>query len=511
MKTPHDRVMVGRDRRARRIGRPGGPFLPVLILFAAALSAAAQPVIIGSKKFTESYVLGEIAKRKLTDGAIPAEHRQGMGGTIILWEALRGGQIDIYPEYTGTITQEILKSDQQLGIQQIENALGKIGIGMTEPLGFNNTYALVMRRDRAEQLGIRAMSDLQKHPELKIGLTHEFLDRHDGWRPLAMEYQLNPRTVIGIDHALGYAALQSGSIDVKDAYSTDAKIAELNLLALEDDRKFFPRYDSVFLFRSSLPISAIATLRKLEGTIDEEKMIRLNAEAERTKDYARAANLYFEHGARSTITFAGESLAHKLARWTSRHLELAGFSLLLSVLIGTPLGIFASRGGATGHVILGFAGIVQTIPSLALLALLVPLPFFGISARTAVAALFLYGLLPIVRNTATGLQDIAQPIRDSAIALGLEPGARLRKIYLPIASRSILGGIKTSAVITVGTATLAALIGAGGLGEPILSGLNLNDHATILQGAIPAAVLALVVQWFFDFLDRVLIPKGLRL
>jgi osmoprotectant transport system permease protein len=500
MKRPHDRVMAG-----------GGLFLPFLILFATALSAAAQPVIIGSKKFTESYVLGEIAKRKLTDDGIPAEHRQGMGGTIILWEALRGGQIDVYPEYTGTITQEILKSDQQLGIQQIENALGKIGIGITEPLGFNNTYALVMRRDRAEQLGIRAISDLQKHPELKIGLTHEFLDRRDGWRPLAMEYQLNPRSVIGIDHALGYAALQNGSIDVKDAYSTDAKIAEFNLIALKDDRKFFPRYDSVFLFRSSLPISAIATLRKLEGTIDEEKMIRLNAEAESTKNYARAANLYFEHGAGSTITFVDESLAHKLARWTLRHLELAGFSLLLSVLIGIPLGIFASRGGATGHVILGFTGIVQTIPSLALLALLVPLPFFGISARTAVAALFLYGLLPIVRNTATGLQDIAQPIRDSAIALGLESGARLRKIYLPIASRSILGGIKTSAVITVGTATLAALIGAGGLGEPILSGLNLNDHATILQGAIPAAVLALVVQWFFDFLDRVLIPKGLRL
>jgi osmoprotectant transport system permease protein len=500
MKRPHDRVMAG-----------GGLFLPFLILFATALSAAAQPVIIGSKKFTESYVLGEIAKRKLTDDGIPAEHRQGMGGTIILWEALRGGQIDVYPEYTGTITQEILKSDQQLEIQQIENALGKIGIGMTEPLGFNNTYALVMRRDRAQQLGIRAISDLQKHPELRIGLTHEFLDRRDGWRPLAMEYQLNPRSVIGIDHALGYAALQNGSIDVKDAYSTDAKIAEFNLIALKDDRKFFPRYDSVFLFRSSLPISAIATLRKLEGTIDEEKMIRLNAEAESTKNYARAANLYFEHGAGSTITFVDESLAHKLARWTLRHLELAGFSLLLSVLIGIPLGIFASRGGATGHVILGFTGIVQTIPSLALLALLVPLPFFGISARTAVAALFLYGLLPIVRNTATGLQDIAQPIRDSAIALGLEPGARLRKIYLPIASRSILGGIKTSAVITVGTATLAALIGAGGLGEPILSGLNLNDHATILQGAIPAAVLALVVQWFFDFLDRVLIPKGLRL
>jgi osmoprotectant transport system permease protein len=185
--------------------------------------------------------------------------------------------------------------------------------------------------------------------------------------------------------------------------------------------------------------------------------------------------------------------------------------LLLAVLVGVPLGIVAARGGPIGHGILAFAGIVQTIPSLALLALLVPLPFFGISARTAIAALFLYGLLPIVRNTASGLQDIAQPIRDSATALGLEAPARLRKIYLPIASRSILSGIKTSAVISVGTATLAALIGAGGLGEPILSGLNLNDHVTILQGAIPAALLALLVQWSFDFLDRILIPKGLRL
>jgi osmoprotectant transport system permease protein len=176
-----------------------------------------------------------------------------------------------------------------------------------------------------------------------------------------------------------------------------------------------------------------------------------------------------------------------------------------------PLGIAASRGGTLGHGILAIVGMIQTIPSLALLALLVPVPFLGISARTAIVALFLYGLLPIVRNTATGLQDIPPALRDSAVALGLEPGARLRKIYLPLASRTILAGIKTSAVINIGTATLAALIGAGGLGEPILSGLNLNDNATILEGAIPAALLALLVQGSFDLLDRFLIPRGLRL
>jgi osmoprotectant transport system substrate-binding protein/osmoprotectant transport system permease protein len=490
-------------------------WIPVFLIY----SSSAAEVVIGSKKFTESYVLGEIAKRTLIDAGIPAEHRQGMGGTIILWEALRGGQIDAYPEYTGTIAQEILKTNDASSLKQIRESLAKFEVGMTEPLGFNNTYALVMRRSEARRLGVRTISDLQRHPELKIGLTHEFLDRQDGWQPLRERYALTQQNVLGIDHALGYAALANGSIDVKDAYSTDAKIEQNDLVVLEDDLQFFPKYEAVFLFRVSMPANAVAALHRLEGTIDEKRMIRLNAEAERTKNYARAADSYFDVGpalaprpsAHSSPSHIGESFPRKLARWTLRHLQLAGFSLLLSVIVGIPLGIAASRGGAIGHAILGFASVVQTIPSLALLALLVPVPFFGISIRTAIAALFLYGLLPIVRNTASGLQDIPRSLRESAIALGLSPMRRLGEIYLPMASRSILSGIKTSAVINVGTATLAALIGAGGLGEPILSGLNLNDHVTILQGAIPAALLALLVQWFFDLLDRVLIPKGLRI
>jgi osmoprotectant transport system permease protein len=485
-------------------------FVLVFALAASSIFASDRQVIVGSKKFTESYVLGEIAKRTLIKAGISAEHRQGMGGTIILWEALRTGQLDVYPEYTGTIVQEILKRSDPMHTDFVVDELRKVGIGMTKPLGFNNTYALVMRRDRANTFGIRAISDLQKHPELKFGFTHEFLDRQDGWQSMAVAYRLSPQNVAGIDHALGYAALAKGSIDVKDAYSTDAKIAEYDLVVLDDDQKFFPRYDAVFLYRISLNEKAVASVRELEGKIDEATMTRLNAEAERTKDYTRAANLFFVSSTTSTSPF-GETFPHKLARWTIRHLELAGFSLLLSIIVGVPLGIWASRGGAIGHIILGFAGVVQTIPSLALLALLVPLPFFGISVRTAIAALFLYGLLPIVRNTATGLQDIPRGLRESAIALGLSSRARLWQIYLPMASRSILAGVKTSAVINVGTATLAALIGAGGLGEPILSGLNLNDHATILQGAIPAAILALLVQSIFDLFDRVLIPKGLRL
>jgi osmoprotectant transport system permease protein len=484
--------------------------LIAMFLLIPVACTSANPIVIGSKKFTESYVLGEIAQRALNDAGFTTEHRQGMGGTIILWQALQGGQIDAYPEYTGTIVQEILKNSQQPSLDEIRDALGKFGIGMTEPLGFNNTYALVMRRSEAQRLGIRTIGDLRKHPELKIGLTHEFLDRQDGWQPLRERYGLPQQSVIGIDHALGYGALANGSIDVKDAYSTDAKIEQNDLMVLEDDLQFFPKYEAAFLFRSSMPPDAVNALRRLEGTLDEKRMIHLNMEAERTKNYASAANLYFQDNGKSA-SFTGESFPHKLARWTLRHLELAGFSLLLSLIVGIPLGIAASRGGLIGQAILGFASIVQTIPSLALLALLVPLPFFGISVRTAIAALFLYGLLPIVRNTASGLQDIPRSLRESAVALGLSPFTRLWEIYLPMASRSILSGIKTSAVINIGTATLAALIGAGGLGEPILSGLNLNDHVTILEGAIPAALLALLVQWFFDVLDHVLIPKGLRI
>jgi osmoprotectant transport system permease protein len=484
-------------------------FACMLVLLICYSASAADPVVVGSKKFTESYVLAEIAKRSLENAGIKADHRQGMGGTIILWEALRGGGIDVYPEYTGTIAEEMLKQPGA-STTQIRNALLAQGIGMTEDLGFNNTYALVMRRDQADQLAVKTISDLRAHPELKFGLTHEFLERRDGWRPLSARYQLAPAHVLGIDHALGYSALAKGEIAVKDAYSTDAKIGDYGLVTLVDDLAFFPQYKAVFLYRKTLSPEAAHALNELSNSIDEARMIRLNSEAERTKNYATAAQQFFGTTAGAS-PFVSETLRSKLRRWVTRHLELAGISLLLAIAIGLPLGVIASRGGSIGHIILGITGVIQTIPSLALLALLVPLPFFGISARTAIVALFLYGLLPIVRNTASGLQDIPKPLRESAIALGLTAGQRLRKIFLPLASRSILAGIKTSAVISIGTATLAALIGAGGLGEPIISGLNLNDHVTILEGAIPAALLALLVQFLFDLLDRILIPRGLRL
>ena len=476
-------------------------------IFAFCSVGQSKQIIVGSKRFTESYVLGEIARIALQKAGFTVVHKQGMGGTIILWQALRGADIQVYPEYTGTIAEEILKTKQPLNTDGMRALLRQDGVGMTGDLGFNNTYALVMRRDRADKLGMRKISDLRNHPDLNIGLSLEFLDRRDGWAPLSTRYGLQMQNVRGMDHALAYAALAAGSIDLTDAYSTDAKIEENNFVVLDDDLHFFPQYQAVFLYRLDMDNHAVAALENLTGTIDEARMRHLNSEAERTKDYTYAAGLYF---GQKYVSFSN-NLVEKIGRLTLRHLELVGASLFLGIIAGIPLGIRASRPGPVSNFILSTTSVIQTIPSLALLALLVPLPFFGISSVTAIFALFLYSLLPIVRNTAAGLQEIPTAVRESAAALGLEPQAQLWKVFLPLASRTILAGVKTSAIIDVGTATLAALIGVGGLGEPIISGLNLNDTGTILQGAIPAALLALLVQFFFDGLDRVFVPKGLRL
>lgn len=488
--------------------RPAIQLLAILLLIVlSSFSLAQQQITVGSKKFTESYVLGELAKRALTKAGYEVVHKQGIGATSIVWQALTSGQIDLYPEYTGTIKEEILKSKEPLTDEQLRQALQPMGIGMSGELGFNNTYALVMRKDQAAKLNIHSIGDLKGHTDLKVKVSHEFLKRKDGWEPLSQRYGLNLPDVQGIDHGIAYAALSSGALDVTDAYSTDAQIGQFNLEVLKDDLGFFPQYKAVYLYRLSLPQKAVQVLNSFQGKIDEALMIRMNGDAEKTKDFAHAAALFTQE----ENTVQAENVAQKIAGWTWRHLQLVGMSLALAILIGIPLGIAASKPGFLSQFILGGTGVIQTIPSLALLALLVSWKVLGISTMTAVLALFLYSLLPIVRNTAVGLQEIPASVRESAAALGLEPAARMFKIFLPMASRTILAGIKTSAIINIGTATLAALIAQGGLGDPIIAGLAINDSYTILQGAIPAAILALATGWLFDLLDLVIIPKGLRL
>ncbi|HZV21841.1 MAG TPA: glycine betaine ABC transporter substrate-binding protein [Hyphomicrobiales bacterium] len=491
-----------------------GSVLGAILILAAASPAHAgkASIAIGSKKFTESYVLAEIAKIALQRAGFAVLHREGMGGTVILWQALLQGAISSYPEYTGTISEEILKAPVATNEDAMRAALEQRGIGMTASLGFSDSYTLVMRRSQAKALGIRSISDLKRHPELRAGPTPEFLGRQDGWAPLVQRYGLSFSSVNAVEHGLGYAALANGKIDVKDCYTTDAKIAALDLVALSDDLNFFPQYKAVFLYRLDAPATAVAVLKSLEGKISEGKMIALNREAEEKKSYAAAASSFFQPAEAATTSSRMQrwiALLAPIPRLALQHITLVVASLAAAILVSIPLGIVASKPGLASEAILGSMGIIQTIPSLALLAFMIPL--FGIGQAPAIAALFLYSLLPIVRGTATGLAGVPFSMQEAAEALGLNRFTWLWRVALPMASPSILSGIKTSAVINVGTATLAGLIGGGGFGEPIQSGLQLNDTATILQGAIPAAVLALLVQAAFAGVDRLATPKGLRL
>ena len=361
---------------------------------------------------------------------------------------------------------------------------------------------------------LRTLSDLTRHPDLRLGLTHEFLGRQDGYPGLAARYGLAMHDVRGIQHELAYTALASGSIDVTDIYTTDAQIQRLGLRLLEDDRHFFPRYDAVWLYRLDLARReprALEAIRSLTHMIDEPRMIRANARVVfGGQSYATAADsLWMEVSGRQGHKRASQSVAQSVLRNTAQHLKLVALSLVVAILIGVPLGILATRSALLGGAILSAAGLLQTVPSLALLAVLIPL--LGIGVAPALCALFLYSLLPIVRNTYVGLTTIPGPLAEAAEAIGLSARARLFRVRLPLASPSIMAGIKTSAIINVGTATLAALVGAGGLGEPILSGIQLRRNALILEGAIPAAALALLVQGAFDVLERVAVPRGLRL
>lgn len=486
--------------------------------------AGAQTINVGSKRFTESYILGEILAQTMQKaGEARTAHKQGLGNTGIVFAALKSGSIDLYPEYTGTLAFELLGRKQAADIQELKRALGEHGLGVDIPLGFNNTYALAMPEKRAAALGIGRISDLVDHPELKLGLSQEFLNRNDGWKALRQAYAL-PHAARGLDHGLAYEALAGGQIDVMDVYSTDAKITRFAIRQLEDDRGFFPGYEAVVLYRLDFPQRfprSWAALKTLEGRIAAPRMAAMNAEAEISgRAFTEVARVFVAApvGAATSTpaaephrrSFLSALFAPDLTRLTLEHLGLVLASLAPAIAFGIPLGIWAAHSRRASHWVMASVGLMQTIPALALLAFLITL-MGTIGTGPAIVALFMYALLPIVRNTASGLADLPLSLRESARALGLPWSARLRRIELPLATRSILAGVKTAAVIGVGTATIAAFIGAGGYGERIVAGLAVNDSLTLLAGAVPAAALALAVQWGFDLLERWLVPAGLQL
>ncbi|MEO0477988.1 MAG: glycine betaine ABC transporter substrate-binding protein [Planctomycetota bacterium] len=522
-----------------------------LITFLAVgrLPAQSDPIVVGSKNFTESAILGEILAQWIeSETDLAVRRKLNLGGTLICWEALQKGEIDLYVDYTGTAWSAMLGREEpivhpgQVYLDVVRSLREQHDVRWLEPLGLNNTYALAMVESRAEELGIRTISDLaEQASQLEGGFSIEFTERPDGLPGLLDVYGLDLSEARPIEHALAYEALLDGSIDVMDVYSTDGKLRRFDLRVLEDDRSFFPPYEASALVNGQTARDhpqLQGVLSELAFRIPDETARSLNflveSEGDLVRDVARAfleieglveesseiaevrsrlrdliagrGPTSAESGRRSSFFGLLSQSWRDLMVLTGEHLLLTLLAVLFAALVAVPLGILILERPYLRELILGAAGVVQTIPSLALLAFMIPL--FGLDPVSAVAALFLYAMLPILRNTYTGIVEVDPDLIDAARGMGMRPREILVRVQLPLASRTILAGVRTSAVISIGVATLAAFIGAGGLGEPIVNGLYLNDTNLILLGAIPAALLAVLADRGLASLETVVLPRG---
>jgi osmoprotectant transport system permease protein len=496
-----------------------------------------RPVVVASKPFGESYLLAEMFAQLLEARGLPVERRPGLGATEIAFAALRTGAIDVYPEYTGTGLLAILKEEptgdpQTVFLRVAREFERRFGVRWLPPLGFQNTYVIAVRRETAERYALRTLSDLARvAPQLTAGFTPDFIGREDGLPGLQRTYDIRPREVRPLMQAIKYQALAAGEVDVIDGYSTDGFIERYDLVILQDDRAFFPPYQAAALVsarvRTELP-GAVASLTELSGRIDEARMREWNQRVEFGGEEIGtvAADALGQIGLLSVARDGGASTDQERGATGSlaeylwdrrslifslvlRHLLLVGVSLTAAVVLAVPLGIAMERTGTrSAEGVVRGVGLLQTMPSIALLAFMIPL--LGIGIVPALFALFLYSLYPIVRNTYSGVRDASPDAVGAARALGMTPLQILRYVRLPLAAPIVMAGIRTAAVINVGTATLAAFIGAGGLGDPIVAGLALSDTRMILSGAIPAALLALGVDAALGAAERRVTPGGVK-
>ncbi len=521
----------------RYLGGLGAALLGALLapVSGVAISGAAQgverPVVVASKPFGESYLLAEMFAQLLEARGLGVTRRPGLGATEIAFQALRTGAIDVYPEYTGTGLLAILHERPLTDARKVFDVVAtefehRYGVRWLPPLGFENGYAIAVRKETARQLGLATLSDLARvGAQLVGGLTPDFIGRPDGLPALERMYGLRLKSVHALVPAVKYQALAAGDVDVIDGYATDGLIAKYDLVVLRDDRHAFPPYEAAALVGSDLQRRdprALAILTELSGRLDEATMRRLNRRVE--VDGEPVASV--AHSALADLGLLASSSASEARRgrtsgslWpylvaqrstilslTLRHLVLVSLSLAGAILLALPLGLLLERAGGGAETVIRGAGLVQTLPSLALLAFMIPL--LGIGVVPALVALLLYSLYPIVRNTYTGVRDANPSAVAAATALGMTPGQVLRHVRLPLAAAVIMAGIRTAAVLNVGTATLAAFIGAGGLGEPIVAGLALSDSRMILSGAIPVALLALAVDGVLAGCERLVRPGG---
>jgi osmoprotectant transport system permease protein len=491
-------------------------------------------LVIGSKQFTENRILAELMAQLIEARlGIKVVRKLNLSGTLVAFTALKSGEIDIYPEYTGTgwnVQFKIKgKVSDPLRAYVVVRALfsQKHQLGYLLPFGFSNSYGVAMSEKRAQALGIRTISDLHKHSDkLRIGFSHEFIKRKDGYPGLSKAYGFQWK-VRGLDHGLAYKAILTNKLDVVDTWTTDGKLLRYKMRTLKDDRGFFPPYHAAPLVREAA-LKKYPGLRKtlnlLAYRLPDRKMQALNLKVEDGASSVKVVQEFLKSEGllkasailKTPVVERNKGLwsfvraqAPQTKQQLLRHLWLTLIAVLLAILFSVPLGIGLTRSNEkVAQFVIRATGVLQTIPSLALLAFLIPIPGLGLGMRSAILALFLYALLPIVRNTYTGIREVDPHLLEAAQGIGLTNLQILWHVELPLAVRTIMAGIRTATVISVGVATLAAFIGAGGLGDPIVMGLNLSDTRLILSGAIPAALLAILVDWVLGLLEEKLSPVG---
>jgi len=505
--------------------------LAAVALIATAARADPARVVIGSKNFSENRLLAEMFAQLLEEQtSLEVERRLGLAGTQVCFEALRTGSIDVYPEYTGTGLVTVLHEEPGGDAAWTWNRVSaefrsRWNLHWIGPLGFENTFALAVPRRIAAQYSLQSISDLTAvASSLTAGFGHEFAERDDGLPGLERVYGLRFGSVRTMQHALKYQAAGEGKLDCLDVYSTDGRLAVHDLVVLEDDRNFFPPYEAAALVHGpalarhpELGVVLASLVRAFDADAMRRLNVRVEEQREAIEDVARAALVergFVSAGAPSARATAGKRSLwrtlwedrRKIGQRTLEHLALSGAGLLLGIVVAVPLGLLLERRRGFAEPLIRVVGTSQTIPSLALLAFMVP--FLGIGALPAVVALWIYAVFPILRNTYTGLRDAAPAAVQAATALGMTPAQVLVQVRLPLAAPILMAGVRTAAVLTVGTATLAAFIGAGGLGEPIVSGVQSVDAALILSGALPAAALAIAVDAILGRVERRLRPRG---
>jgi len=463
-------------------------FIFSLFLTFSLFAKAAPKIVVGSKPQIENKILAEIIAQALeTTGEAQVERRFGLGSSGIIYDALKKGDVDIYPEYSKRIGEVIISSAWQRQLFEIKKRLGREGITIAGLLGFNSSYSLVVKKDNPKFKNINKISDLKGVRGYKRAFSQDFLTGQDGFfslfRAYGMETGMNFRSKKMKKNRL-VEALNSGKVDLIQVNSTSSEIVKHDLKVIKDDQRKMSRNLAMVLLKNDFANRFPASWKILNDVIFRKitnvEMARMNTEVElEGKSYSAVAAGFLKKAGVDTSFSLWKQIYPKL----QVHLQLAIIPLLLSTILGIFLVVMATKKKVFEKLVNLVNRIYNPIPFLIFLCILIP--FLGSGKFPVYMALFIFGIFPIVKFSSKGLTG--KSFWDGG--------------------HHILAGIKYTAFVNVGVATLAAYIGAGGLGDFIISGLSQKDQHLILMGIIPAIILVVLIHLLVELSDKYTRPK----